>query len=194
MLFGEAPFAHADRWALMHVLVDLRVRVIVHTEWPRHARLAAWELEEAGSSAFAVGMRWAELEGRHLLFRQQRSGDWHIPLPQLIGDLPVLADSFSEGYRTVAGGMADEALIPAEEHLLLSVCQVAKYLDRPEHDVLMRMNEGALACQWYGGERRVSFQDLEAYRLRHRDDEEQAFEALLAVAEMIEQRSSFRAA
>lgn len=116
-------------------------------------------------------------------------------MPNLISDLPVLAEAFSEGYRMMAGSPAAEAP-PAErpEHLLLSVFQAASYLGRPEHDVLLLMNEGALACQWYGGERRVSFKDLEIYRVRDRDDEARAVEALVAVAELIELELSIRVA
>ncbi len=178
----------------MEVLVDLRARVIVHSEWPRCAREAAYELEEAGLSAFGVGMRWAELDGHHTLLRQPWLWNGQIPMPQLIGDLPVLSESFSEGYRTVAGSMVDEARVLVEEHLLLSVCQAAGYLGRPEHDVLILMNTGVLACQWYGGERRVSFKDLDLYRVRLREDDARALEALLVAADLIEQASSIRAA
>lgn len=195
MGFGEDVIALGDRWALILVLLDLRVRVVVHREWPRHVRLAWLAQEEAGQLAFAVGMRWAELDGHRAPLRAARPFEGLVPLPHLVEDLPVLAEGFSAGYHMVAGSPAVEELsVEPPEHLLLSVFQAASYLGRSEHDVLMLMNEGALACQWYGGERRVSFKDLEFYRVRDREDEARAVEALLTAADLIEHASSIRVA
>ncbi|MFA6231057.1 MAG: hypothetical protein WC617_12930 [Rhodanobacter sp.] len=184
----------SDRWALIEVLLELRVRVVVHSEWPRHARLAWCAKEEAGQMAFTVGTRWAELDGYRAPLRSHRPFEGSIPLPILISDLPVLAEAFSAGYRMMVSSWTDAPPDESSEPLLLSVFQAASYLGRSEQEILMLMNGGVLACQWYGGERRVSFKDLEAHCVRDREDEARAFEALLIVAELIEQQSSIRAA
>jgi len=183
---GEDSLTLADRWTLIEVLLDLRVRVVVHSLWPRHARFAWLVQEEAGMMAFAVGMRWAELDGHKSLFRDHRPFEGNIPQPSLISDLPGLAEAFSAGYRMMSGSATDALPVKPSERLLLSVFQAASYLGRPEHDILILMNGGALACQWHGGERRVIFKNLETYRIRDRHDEALAVKALLAVAEMIE--------
>ncbi|TAM33484.1 MAG: hypothetical protein EPN61_18420 [Burkholderiaceae bacterium] len=184
----------SDRWALIEVLLELRISVVVHSEWPRHAMLAWCAKEEAGQMAFTVGTRWAELDGYRAPLRSHRPFEGSIPVPILISDLPVLAESFSEGYRMMVSSWTDAPPDEPSEHLLLSVFQAASYLGRSEHEIMMLMNGGVLACQWYGGERRVSFKDLEIYRARDLRDEALALEALLAVAELIERESAIRAA
>lgn len=178
----------SDRWAVILALLDLRVRALAQSQWPCHVRLAWLAPEEVALQAFDLGMRWAELDG---LVGAVGSGAAaaFAPLPSLIADIPSLAESFSAGY-----GAAIDHPVDDSDRLLLSVFQAAEYLGRPEHDLLMLMREGVLACQWYGGERRVSFKDLEAHRIRGRDDEARAYEALLAVGGMIERKTVTRAA
>lgn len=194
MQWDDDTMTLSDRWALIEVLLELRVRVVVHSEWPRHTRLAWCAREEAGQMAFTVGTRWAELDGHRAPLRSHRPFEGSIPLPVLINDLPELAEAFSAGYRMMVSSASDAPPDGSSEQLLLSVFQAASYLGRSEHDILMLMNGGVLACQWYGGERRVSFKDLETYGARDREDEARAIEALLIVAELIEQQTSIRAA
>jgi hypothetical protein len=194
MPYNHGPMTLCDRWALIEVVLDLRVRLVKLGGWPRQAMVAWREREEAGLMAFAVGMRWAELDGYVAPFGDHRSREGTIPMPTLINDLPVLAEAFSAGYRTMMSGVADKPRPTSAERLLLSVFQAATYLGRTEHEVLMLMNDGVLACQWFGGERRVSFKDLESYRIRDASDEARAVEALMTVAELIAQESAIRVA
>jgi hypothetical protein len=194
MLRDHGSMTLCDRWTLVEVVLELRVRVIKQGGWPRQAAVAWHERQEAGLMAFAVGMRWAELDGHVAPRHDSRPAEESAPMPALIDDLPELSEAFSAGYRTMVSGVVDKPPATSAERLLLSVFQAASYLGRSEHDVLMLMNEGVLACQWFGGERRVSFKDLENYRVHDDSGEARVLEALMTAADLIAKTSAIRVA